>query len=85
MHIPSIVTLTGGNTETIEDGVSGWVVPIEDSKAITRAFREVSECDKVKLHQFGETAYLKAAEKFKAEIVYNKMQKMYDMILTRSR
>ena len=41
-QIPSIVTDTGGNTESVVDGISGWVIPIADSVAIEQIIRKVS-------------------------------------------
>lgn len=80
-HIPSIVTNTGGNTETIEDGVSGWVIPIKKSEAIVSILRETSLLNQSKLRQMGEKAYENAQKKFKPEIVYRNMQELYDIVL----
>ena len=37
--IPAVVTTAGGNAEVIVDGESGYVVPVEDSKAMAHRIR----------------------------------------------
>jgi glycosyltransferase involved in cell wall biosynthesis len=39
--LPVIATRTGGLTEQIEDGVSGWLVPPGDAQALANTITEV--------------------------------------------
>ena len=38
---PVIITDTGGGKEVVEDGVSGFVVPVEDPAAISRRVEQL--------------------------------------------
>ena len=80
-HIPSIVTATGGNTETIQDEISGWVIPIKNSIEIEKALKKVSKLTHEQLYDMGEKAYKNGIRKFSPQNSYLKMQIMYDSIL----
>jgi glycosyltransferase involved in cell wall biosynthesis len=40
--VPAVVTEAGGLPEMVEDGVSGFVVPIDDPKAMARAIKKLA-------------------------------------------
>ena len=40
---PTVITTTGGGKEVVEDGVSGFVVPVKDPSAIARRIRELHD------------------------------------------
>jgi glycosyltransferase involved in cell wall biosynthesis len=53
--VPAVVTDVGGNTELVEDGETGWVVPSGDTAAVERTF-VAAAADTACLGRFGEAA-----------------------------
>jgi L-malate glycosyltransferase len=53
--VPALVTAVGGNTELVEDGRTGWVVPSGDVDALERAVVAVA-VDPVRRGRFGDAA-----------------------------
>ena len=41
LHVPVIATRVGGNTEIIEEGKNGWLIPAGDTEALARSLREL--------------------------------------------
>ena len=80
-HIPSIATKVGGNPETILDGRSGWLIPIQDSKALVDALRDAAGKNKAEIERMGMVAYKDARQKFLPAIVYKRMSDLYNSIL----
>lgn len=80
-HIPSIATMVGGNPETISDGRSGWLIPIQDSMALANALRDAAGKDISDIERMGAAAYEDGRHKFLPADVYQKMSDMYNSIL----
>ena len=57
--VPVLASASGGVPELIEDGVTGRLVPRLDTRALTRALREMAS-DPVRLRQMGRAARVRA-------------------------
>ncbi len=64
--IPPIVTDCGGSPELVVDGVSGFVVPVRDSRAISNAIRRLRE-DPALRDRIGGAARRRIGEAFRIE------------------
>ena len=60
--LPSVVTDVGGNTEAVEDGVTGLVVPVRDGQALADAL--VRLVDPQLRRRMGQAAHARVAEDF---------------------
>lgn len=80
-HLPSIVTETGGNSETIENEKSGWVIPIKSHQAIIDSIKKVSTINCEILSKMGEYAYSSGIAKFAPDIVYRRLSNLYSDIM----
>lgn len=72
---PIITTDWTGCRLTIEDGVSGFVVPIKDPKAIDLRMKQLIE-DPQLMHQMGEKAYERCCQEFDVRIVNRQMREI---------
>ncbi|MCD9463516.1 glycosyl transferase family 1 [Photobacterium phosphoreum] len=61
----SVVTTTGGSPELVEDGKTGYVVPVGDAAAFAAAMNKLIN-DKNKIHQFSAAARDKLDREFNA-------------------
>ncbi len=64
--VPPIVTDCGGSPELVVDGVSGFVVPVRDSRAISHAIRRLHE-DPALRDRIGRAARRRIGEAFRIE------------------
>lgn len=74
--VPSIVSNSGGNAETVTDGYDGVVVPEKDPDALAAAITSLYS-DREKLKELSDNARRSYAEKFSAEIMTEKYEKLY--------
>ena len=74
----ALVTNVGGNTEIIEHGVSGLVVPAKDSEKIVAGLLTLSE--KSMRKEYAEKAYSIAKEKFSIENTYGKLEQIFNKV-----
>ncbi len=79
--VPSIVTRVGGNTELIEDGVSGLVVPVGDVQALATAMERFYDDPDLR-RRFGEAARHRIAKHFRNEDTVIKTLEIYKEILS---
>lgn len=63
---PTVITTTGGGKEVVEDGVDGFVVPTNDSRAIARRVRELYE-NPEQLERMGRLCREKIANEFSCQ------------------
>jgi glycosyltransferase involved in cell wall biosynthesis len=77
MHarLPIICTPVGGVEETVQDGVTGLIVPIDDDKALGDAIVALA-CDPVVRKAMGEAAYRQASS-FLADRMINATEQLY--------
>lgn len=47
LGVPIVTTMVGGNTELIEDGVSGLLVPVQDNEALEGAVRRLLQSEEL--------------------------------------
>ena len=76
-------TYSGGMPEMIDHGVTGLIVPPEDSMAMANALAKLLQ-DAGKRKIFGENARKVAAEKFNPVTYANNIMSLYDEILSRT-
>jgi glycosyltransferase involved in cell wall biosynthesis len=61
--LPVVASAVDGNCELIQDGVSGWLVPPEDSKALSAAIKSAL-ADPIGGQQRGKAAQRAAQDQF---------------------
>lgn len=79
--LPCIVTDVGDNAELVEDGITGIVVPPENSDALAAALERLLADPEIR-SRIGESARRKA-QQYSIERVAARIMEVYDDILTR--
>jgi L-malate glycosyltransferase len=74
--VPAVVTQAGGLPEMVEDGVSGFVVPIDDPKAMAEAIKKVAD-DPELCQNMGQNARKRMQSVFSIEQTVEKTLMMY--------
>ena len=77
--IPAVVTNVGGMPELVEDGVSGWVVPPDDPKALADAFTKYLS-DQETLQAHGKGARERITQAFHVDQTIAKTIAVYDEV-----
>ena len=77
--VPSVVTNSGGNADTVTDGYDGIVVDEKDPDALASAIMSLYS-DREKLARLSENARRSYGEKFSAEIMTEKYEKLYETL-----
>jgi len=81
--LPVVATNVGGNAEAVDDGVTGFIVPIEDPLALSAAItRLISNPSQAKA--MGEAGRNLVMEKFTTEAMMGKIAACYKNLLTSS-
>jgi len=78
--LPTVVSRVGGNTELIEDGETGLVVPPEDSPALSEALLTLLR-QPVLVQKMGQRARAFAAENFSFERLVREIDALYSELL----
>jgi glycosyltransferase involved in cell wall biosynthesis len=78
--IPVIATDAGGLPEVVEDGVTGYVVPKGDARALSAAMRKLLQ-DAALRRQMGRAGRKRALAQFDWLITAKSMENMYRNIL----
>lgn len=81
MKCAALVTNVGGNTEIIEHGRSGFVVPAKESEMIVVGLLTLSE--KSVRKKYAEKAYSIAKEKFSVENTYGKLEQIFNKVYSK--
>lgn len=82
--LPVVATAVGGVPELVEEGVSGFLTPNEDTDALTNALQQL--VDNAGLRQrMGEAALRRAREKFDIRHTVRAYETLYEEILQRKR
>lgn len=77
---PVVATRSGGNTEAIEDGVTGWTAPAENAEALARAALQVFDApDKAAL--IARRAAIDARARFGERRHLDAVMQIYDALL----
>jgi glycosyltransferase involved in cell wall biosynthesis len=80
MGVPSVVTNVRGCRQTVEDGVTGRLVPARDPEALAGAILDLL-ADPEKRARMGQKARAKALAEFDEKVVFAHIQKAYDRLL----
>lgn len=78
---PSIGARVGGIPELIRDGLSGWLVPLDDPRALARRIESLLT-DPLAVERAGAEARRDAQERFSVEKHARQVQAVYDEILS---
>ena len=78
--VPAVVTTSGGSPEIVEDGVSGFVVPTHDSKALANALTSLLTDDEKRL-EFSENARKRIESSFSIEKTLETTLDLYSQLL----
>lgn len=77
LSIPAVVTSFGGNPYMVENDVNGYLVPIKDSHAMAEAIIRIMNDADLRL-RLGEGARRMFEERFTAEAMTRKLERIYD-------
>ena len=80
MGIPSVVTDVRGCRQTVDDGVTGRIVPVRSSQALADALLELLR-DDAKRAAYGRAARQKALREFDEREVFDRILGAYDRLL----
>jgi len=80
MEKPVIATDAGGNRELVSSGEVGWLIPMKDRAALTRALREVIE-DCERASRVAKHARQHVVRGFSKELRITRLEEMYREIL----
>ena len=78
--LPVVATNVGGNAEAVQDGVSGVIVPAEDSDALAAAIVHLLS-NPAKARQMGAEGKRLVAEKFTTEAMMTQIINVYGSLL----
>jgi glycosyltransferase involved in cell wall biosynthesis len=78
--LPVIATDVGGNAEAVKDGVSGFIVPPEDSAALAEAICRLLD-DPSQACQMGVAGKMLVAEKFTTSAMMGRIRAAYAKLL----
>ena len=82
-RLPTIVSRVGGNAELVSDGVTGLVVPPEDSPALTAALLKLLH-DPGLARQMAENGHEFAVREFSFDRLVREVDALYSELLQRS-
>lgn len=80
MGLPCVVTDVRGCRETVQDGQNGFLVPLQDSQALTQAIQRLL-ANPQQRREFGETGRKMAQEKFDERLVFARVKDEYVRLL----
>jgi glycosyltransferase involved in cell wall biosynthesis len=78
--LPVVATDVGGNAEAVLDGVTGRIVPPEDSEALAAAMRAML-ADAEKAKAMGQAGRQRVAERFTTEAMMRQLTAAYQSVL----
>lgn len=81
--LPVLATDVGGNAEAVQNGVNGFVIPVEDAAALARAMRRLLD-DPARARQMGAAGRKMVAEKFSKDAMMSRTTAAYISLLGRS-
>jgi glycosyltransferase involved in cell wall biosynthesis len=80
MEKPVIATDAGGNAELVSSAAVGWLVPMKDRAALTKAMREVIE-DRERAAAVGRAARRHVVAGFSQDLRITRLEQLYGEIL----
>jgi sugar transferase (PEP-CTERM/EpsH1 system associated) len=81
--LPVIATAVGGNVETVEDGVTGEIVPSQDADALAAAMKRYA-LEHVRARAHGRAGRERALQRFSLDTMVGEYAALYDRLLARS-
>jgi len=78
--LPVVATSVGGVPELVEDGVTGFLVPREDSEALAEVFQKLLKDPELR-RRMGQAGREKAARDFTLERMLYATKKMYEEVV----
>jgi len=82
MEVPTIATNTGGCPETINDGKTGILVPLKDSKKLSEAIIYLLSNPEI-ARKMGKEGRKKILKEFNQNIVFERMKEEYERLIKR--
>lgn len=82
--VPVVATRVGGNSEAVDEGVTGLLVPPRDAGALARAVRHLLE-DRECAARFGRAARQRAADRFSIDAMVRETERLYVRLLDANR
>lgn len=80
MGLPCVATDIRGCRQTVEDGVTGHLVPVRDARRLAQALLDLIQ-DPSQRRRFGEAARQKAVREFDERAVFDRIEKTYRTLL----
>ncbi|MFK2825571.1 glycosyltransferase [Bacillus sp. B190/17] len=81
-HVPIVTTDVGGVKELVEDGTTGWIVPVGDASTYAEALHgAVGRRKKGTLADMGETLYQYASERYSLEQLEQATRHLYTHLI----
>ena len=77
--VPVIATAVGGNTELVEDGVTGLLVPPDDPAALREALERLLT-DEALASKIVENAYRRVVKEYSWDVVIEKYLQVYERV-----
>jgi glycosyltransferase involved in cell wall biosynthesis len=82
MGLPIITTDSPGCNEVVEDGSNGFLVPVRDPRALSRAILRLIDQPQLR-QQFGAMSRKRAVERFDLAIITEQIRSMYQQLLAK--
>jgi glycosyltransferase involved in cell wall biosynthesis len=82
MGLPIVTTDSPGCNEVVEDGVTGFLAPVRDQAALTKALVRLVEQPELR-HRFGRAARQRAVERFDLSVIAAQTRQVYQQLLER--
>jgi glycosyltransferase involved in cell wall biosynthesis len=82
--VPVVATRVGGHQDTVDDGVTGHLVPPGDADALARTVADVLADPQV-LHRFGDAGRRRVLERYTWERVADGVEQLYERVVARPR
>lgn len=82
--VPVVATRVGGNSEAVEDGVTGLLVPSRDPSALAQAICRFLEDPRL-ASRFGQAGRERVVERFSLERMVQATERLYQQLLSEAR
>lgn len=81
--LPVVATNVGGNSEVVQDGVTGFIVPPQNPDALAEAMRRMTGLSETARQQMGDAARQHIVRNYSMEHVVNLWEQLYQDCLRR--